>query len=470
MASGRLDELRHSTVFRGVATLVTGTGAAQLITFGGMLICARLYDDVAFGVLALVNSVVGILVILASLRYDQAVVLPTEDGKSKAVVRTAVLISLWFSALVMLVIACGTPLWKHFGVEGEGLFLLNFVGVLVLATALTSIWTFWLTRKERFRQIATNRIVNSSATLGAQIGAYFLGFVTGTGLVLGRVLGIIVSTFVLGWKARDSRVEVSPIPVKKVMYRYRKMPLLNGVGAMADSVRINGINMLLAAFFSTAVLGQFSLAWQVVQAPLVLISSSLSQVFFPILARTKPGDMLSTVRRLTFRAAVIGIVPFALLALLAPWLFTLFFGAKWFLAGQVAQILTPWLFLNLITSPISSIFLATETQQVVMPFSIVFAIVPLSWIAIAHGLGLELLVTLVVLSVVMAAMLLVFIVLAWAVARRFDRSKAKTDQTPQSTSDAEDSEDPPESDESFSNSTIEVVEFTPAEKPQGRES
>lgn len=419
--TGKLRALTHSAVFRSVLTLVSGTGAAQLITLLGMLILARIYSDQAFGVLALVNSVVGILVIFASLRYDQAIVLPEKDADAKAVVRTATCIAVVFSVLVAVVILLGTPLWQGGGLSPESLWLLNTVGLLVLATALTSVWTFWLTRQERFGQIASNRLVNSSATLAGQLLAYGLGLVTGAGLVVGRVVGLAVSTSTLAWKSRDSRLEVAPTRTREIMSRYRKMPLMNGVGALADAIRLNGINMLMAAFFTTAVLGQFSLAWQVVQAPLVLIASSLNQVFYPILARRKPGEMFATVQRLTFRAALVGAVPFALLGVLAPWLFTWLFGANWLLAGQIAQVLTPWLFLNLITSPISSVFLATETQQVVLPFSLVFAAIPLAWLAAAHSLAWTLYPTLLVLSALMTLMLLGFIILVWMVARRYDR-------------------------------------------------
>ena len=72
----------------------------------------------------------------------------------------------------------------------------------------------------------------------------------------------------------------------------------------------------------------------------------MALVFLKKLSDTEPGAMLPLVRAVLLRTCLAAIVPFAVLYLLAPWLFPFVFGATWHDAGYYARALTPWLFMN----------------------------------------------------------------------------------------------------------------------------
>jgi len=57
---------------------------------------------------------------------------------------------------------------------------------------------------------------------------------------------------------------------------------------------------------------------------------------------------------------------FTLIFILSPRVFAFVFGEEWRYAGELAQILTPWLFLNFIASPISPLPLITNNQKKAM--------------------------------------------------------------------------------------------------------
>ena len=156
-----------------------------------------------------------------------------------------------------------------------------------------------------------------------------------------------------------------------VAKKYKKMPLLNLPNALVDAVRVNGIQMLVG-LVAVSGLGQFNLAWRTLQVPIGLINGAISQVFYRELAAIKPGGMRLLVGRTTLRSAVFGIPPFIALYIVSPWLFTFVFGPQWDQAGDFARALTPWLALQLITSPISTVFVVTSKQQWLLAFSVVF--------------------------------------------------------------------------------------------------
>ena len=62
-----------------VLTLLSGGAAAFLIGYVAKLVLLRLYDPADFGVYEFVVAIVGILIPVASLRYEDAIVLPKSD-------------------------------------------------------------------------------------------------------------------------------------------------------------------------------------------------------------------------------------------------------------------------------------------------------------------------------------------------------------------------------------------------------
>jgi O-antigen/teichoic acid export membrane protein len=198
--------------------------------------------------------------------------------------------------------------------------------------------------------------------------------------------------------------------------QYKKMPLLNLPNALIDGIRLNGIPLLIGMVALGAV-GQFNMAWRILQAPIGLINSAIAQVFYQKLARVRPGDMHPLVRGTMIRSLLIAIVPFGLIYLTAPWLFLFLLGPQWDMAGDIARALTPWLAMQLVTSPISTVFVVTGRQGRMLVFSAFFAAVPLSLLYFAPW---GLLTTLTVVGAAMALMLVIMMGMALQVAREFD--------------------------------------------------
>ena len=153
---------------------------------------------------------------------------------------------------------------------------------------------------------------------------------------------------------------------------------------------------------------------------MALINAAVSQVFFPQLAKVRRGSMLRTVRRATLRSVLLGIVPFGLLWWLSPVLIPFVFGGgdKWALAGEIGRVLVPWLYMNFITSPISTVFVVVRRQFTLFLYAVAFMIVPLSLIATFHD---DITHTMSLVSWGMAGMLLIFIALAMLVSWQYDR-------------------------------------------------
>jgi len=110
--------------------------------------------------------------------------------------------------------------------------------------------------------------------------------------------------------------------------------------------------------------------------PLSILSNALAQVFYQKACdeRNIRGNNGKLVEILMDRLMFIGVLPTMLLTTIGGELFTVIFGTRWYEAGRYAQILAPWLFFWFISSPLSSLFLVYERQELALSIHFVIFI------------------------------------------------------------------------------------------------
>lgn len=146
-------------------------------------------------------------------------------------------------------------------------------------------------------------------------------------------------------------------------------------------------------------MGYYSLSNRMIVLPLTLIGSAIAQVFYQRSAELRThSDNLSKSVELVFRRLVaIGLFPAVVLGIAGPELFGIVFGPNWVEAGRYAQILSPWMFVLFISSPITILFATLERQELAL---IVNAIILISRVAalVIGGLTNNIYITLIIWS------------------------------------------------------------------------
>lgn len=418
-------KLAKAEFAKNVLTLMTGTGLAQIIAFLAQILIARLYTPVETGVLGILTAIVGTISTVAALRYEIAIVLPEDEDQARGLYRLSSRLNFGICAVSGLILwIFADPISRFSGSEAAKGYLPIAAGI-AWATTQVGIASYWCNRRKKYKLMSANRIGQSVTTAGSQIGFGFLHFSV-LGLALGTFLGQAFSVVNLHRNNRSDLETKSPVRAKFLMREYRKMPLLNGPNALVDAVRLNGIPILIGRGFGTAVLGHFTKAWQLLQAPAALINGAMSQVFYQQMATTKRGAMFGVVRRGILRSAIIGVFMFALVWLLSPWTFRVVLGPQWELGGYIGRELVPWLFANFITSPVSLLFVTVKRQELMLVFSLIYMAAPLAFLAFVH---LPILLMIRFLSLIMAGLLVGFMLLSLYVARQFDNGHGLKDES-----------------------------------------
>lgn len=192
--------------FAGAAmTLIAGAGAGQLIGIVTAPVITRLYSPTEYGVYSVAVSIL-IVSVIACLRYEFAILLPSDDLSAANLLALSLAIDILTSlVLAVVLITFGPTLLTGLGARDMG----PYVGLIVVAHAITGLSSSlvnWAVRTKDFRQIAANRVVQSLALFGGQLGFGLLGF-GAAGLLLATVAASIASTLSLAraaWR-RNSR-------------------------------------------------------------------------------------------------------------------------------------------------------------------------------------------------------------------------------------------------------------------------
>jgi O-antigen/teichoic acid export membrane protein len=348
-----------SDFLRNFTTLMTGTGLAQVVPLAMTPLLTRIYTPEDFGLLALFTSILFPLAAMATGRYDLAILLPSDDRKSTSIVRLCIYISALFSLL--LLIPC------LFYSESISLFFgsillekwIRLIPLGVFLMAAYSSFNYWLLRIKAFKQSALNKVAMSTGYALSSTGYGFAG-VAG-GLVLGDLSGRIAGSVMSYFQAVRNGLKLGQVTkreVKIVSKEYIHFPVYNGIPSFLDSLSLNVPVAIIHASFNSVTTGFFNLSRQVIAAPLLLISSTMSQVLFQKISEKKNANLpvLSDIIKLLRVQSLLALGFLLIVVPFSPVLFSIVFGEEWRIAGEFTQILALGFAIKFVVSPLSLIF------------------------------------------------------------------------------------------------------------------
>jgi len=362
-----LRKLKQTTDFtRNFLTLLTGTTIAQAIPIVISPLLTRTYTPVDFGTFALYMSVVSIISILATGRYEMAIMLPDDNEEVNAIVKLVSIIMVATSAITLLIVFFFNQEITSLLGNPEISNWLYFLPVSILLLSSYQVFNYLLIREKNFSMLAKNKVV--LATTGGLTklgGGFFWG--NSFGLLLGNTLGYIASIYlIVRNKILWSYFKNTSISVKTIARKYKKFPQYD-VPAIAVNVFANQLPLLvLGKYFSLEILGFYSLTYKVLILPVSLLSNAILDVFKQQATEdyNKYGNCSKIYVKTLSKLIWMGTPIFVILGLLAPNLFEFIYGEEWKIAGEFAQIIAPMIFLKFIISPLSYTFYIAQKQHI----------------------------------------------------------------------------------------------------------
>lgn len=361
---------KRSTFAGDVFSLVSGATFAQVLSFISAPLLSRLFAPEAYGVSALFMAITSFISVIACLRYQLSIMLPKDDKEAANLLCISVGFSILIALLIIPVIHLKKDLILQWLNAEELSSFVWLIPLMVLVSGITSAMSYWNSRTKNFKRQSATRVISSAMTTSGNLAMGFAGYASASVLIFTAVAGQSVASMIFGfqiWRS-DSRLLLSSIRFRDMIsgiVRYRKFPLIDIWGGLLNSISWQLPILMLSVFFSQQVVGYYAVSFRLIQMPMSLIGAALGQVFFQRSAemRENPERLAENVEMVFQRLVAFCLFPALLLSIVGQECFEVILGQQWSEAGIYSQILSIWMFWWFISSPLSTIFIISEKQE-----------------------------------------------------------------------------------------------------------
>jgi len=365
------------------------TAAGQLIIVGSLPVYSKVFDPDTYGQYVIFVGTVGVVSVLAGVRYDSAIVLPRSDAVARALSALVILIAAVVAGLVVagtLVASVRPSAGRLMAGQpfGYGLAAATLIGAL--QRALSS----WCVRRGRFLLMGFGAFALALVTVAAQL-SLVRAWDQRTALVWGYVCALGVQTAclaspeVLSGRRGLWRRGVSWRGMWIAARRYRRFPTYMVGYALASSARDRLIQIVLGIGNGAAVVGRFGLAYRVAFAPNSLIYSAISPIFFAIASRGSKAAVSRFAAAAVEATFLFLLVPYIAFALEAPALTEALLSDKWRGTGPYLQALAGPALMLAATCWLDRAFDSFRRQNVAFTLEASFTVVSVTLIAVLSG-------------------------------------------------------------------------------------
>lgn len=354
----KIKEIFQKQFIRNIILLATGTAGAQIVTIVASPFITRLYGPESFGIMGTFAAMANIIIPIAALTYPIAIVLPKKEKEAVELINLSFFVTLFLTLFSFIIlILFHKNIVNIFNLNDINSFVF-LIPLVVLFAGLMQTAKQWLIRTGQFSINAKATLYQSLIINGGKVG---IGLFYPVASVL-----VILTTFINGIRTLIMVMfaNIPKLSIKryflyekkslfKLAKKYYDFPLFRAPESLLTGISHSAPILLLTALFGPASAGFYSIGRSVLSIPTQLIGEAVGDVFYPKIAEdfNNGKKITGAILKATFGLAALGIIPFGIIILFGPILFSFVFGVEWIVAGEYARWIALWSFSNFINKP-----------------------------------------------------------------------------------------------------------------------
>lgn len=354
----RIKNILGKSFVQNVLVMITGTAGAQAVVLVLSPLITRLYGPEAYGVMGTFNSIINIVAPVAALTYPIAIVLPKSDKNAIGLIRLSLIITGILSLIsLVIILLLNDKIVVILNLKEVSTYLF-LIPLVIIFAGLMQVAEQWLIRTKQFYINARVTFLNSIIINGSKVGiGLFYPFASV--LVLLTVLSNGLRASMMIFFARKFRYKENVLTDEKkkspkaLAKQYYDFPLYRAPEAFLNAIS-NGLPVIiLTSFFGASAAGFYTIGRSVLSLPSQLVGKAVGDVFYPRIAEAaKEGENVTAlIKKATLALGGVGILPFGLIILFGPSLFSFVFGAEWHVAGEYARWIALWSLFGFMNRP-----------------------------------------------------------------------------------------------------------------------
>ena len=319
---------------------------------------SRLYAPELHGDITTFLSILAIGASIATLKYDQAIMVEEDRNRAISLVKLASLINVAFLIVSHLsLFLVGSKLAHIMGFNSVPMWF-YFIPITIFLTAMIDIYTVWWNREKEYNKLSSNRIITFGTSSGYKLLHGFLKFGRPNGMILGHAIGQLFSTLLFTPKTIFKHLHVTKGELVKLSKKYRSFP---GWAMPSSLINVLGTHLpvfLVLYFFDRETNGHYGNAMKLTYLPMTAVSYAISQVLFERLARIRSSkaESINLSLQILYFLFFLAFIPVVVMLTWGDVITPFILGESWEMAGQMTQIVVLFCFAMYLSSPFSVAF------------------------------------------------------------------------------------------------------------------
>lgn len=387
----QIQQIINKPFIRNVTVLASGTAVAQAIALISSPIITRLYGPDAYGIMGVFMAIAQIFIPVAALTYPIAIVLPKDDRNAKGLIRLSLYIAFGLATFVALILAFfNKPIVHLFQIQEVSSYLF-LIPLVILFAGLMQVSNQWLIRTKQFGINAKVEFLQSFVMNGSKIGIGLFNPIAAVLVILSalgnglKAVMMMIFAFKSDYRQQIEQQETQRTP-KELAKKHKDFPMYRAPETLINEISQRLPVLMLTTFFGPASAGFYTIGNTVLQKPIQLIGKSVGNVFYPRIseAANNKENLSKLIKKATLAMGAVGLVPFGIIIVFGPWLFSVIFGGDWITAGKYAQWIGVYLFFEFINKPSVRTLPVLSAQLFLLKVTTVMLLVRIAALAMGY--------------------------------------------------------------------------------------
>lgn len=373
------------SLLKNIVVLMTGTVVSQLIILVSSPLITHIYSPDNLGKFAIYFSIASIISIISTGKYEEAIPLPKSDFRALLLTLASISLNIAITIIYLFVFNLAVCIFpSFFSSFSLGRLEINLICIASLLLSIGNIFVYWFIRNHKFNNISQNKIVQSTSnvTLSIILGYFIKTF----GLIISDLLSRFFSalSFFLKFKEDKNFIKFFNFSSSKIKFSllvsqlkiYINYPKYIVPGSLMN-VLARQLPIIVMTFYLTPhISGLMMMSQRIILGPLGIITESLSKAVLSPMANQLRinGECWNLYKKGLIYLALIPLPILVLGFVFFDSIVKIFFGNEWRELTHVVFIFSPYFYLNLVSSPLSIIYIAAGKQRVSLFMQTLFLI------------------------------------------------------------------------------------------------
>jgi O-antigen/teichoic acid export membrane protein len=381
------DSLFQSQFKKNLFVLLSGMAIAQAVPILFSPVLTRFFSPDDFGDFATFLAVSSFFTVVMSGKYELAIILPKRNEEAINLLSLSVLLSLVVTVVSSISLFFFAKSFTRLLDITEIESIVWLVPFFSFFATIYLLFNEWSIRKNNFLILSQNKITNTSSisVFSLFFGVNKIAF----GLIFGQIFGQITAALLSTYRVmKEDKGLFKFVGMRKMRFfaaRYVNFAKFNIPGQLINTLAGQLPIFFIGSCFGTASVGYYALTDRVLGVPLSFLGNSFKDVFKQKAATDykEQGNCLSIYKKTTFTLIGLSIIPFVVLFIYAPVLFSKVFGEQWLASGEFARPLCLMYMFSFVSMPTSWVFVVAEKQKLDLLWQVMF----LLFTVISLGIG-----------------------------------------------------------------------------------